>query len=73
VVVIILLGKKYFIKKQVTMFKSNSGFSGNFSGSASFQHRQIFDLTNFQRLKIWLFGCSELKPLVIRNCSCTNR
>jgi len=46
------------------MCKSNSGFSGNFSGSASVQPRQIFDLTNFQRLKIWLLGCNELKPLL---------
>ena len=45
------------------MCKSNSGFSGNFSGSASVQPRQIFDLTNFQRLKIWLLGSNELKPL----------
>ena len=55
------------------MFKSNSGFSGVFGGSGSILPRQIFDLTNFQMLKIWLFGCSELKPLVIRNCSCTHR
>jgi len=55
------------------MCKSNNGFSEYFSGSGSFQLRQIFDLTNLQRLKIWLFGYNELKPLVIRNCSCTNR
>lgn len=54
------------------MFKSNSGFCSNISGSASFQPRQMFDLTNFQRLKIWLFGCNEPKPIVIRNCSCTH-
>ncbi len=57
--------------QQVTMCKSNSGFSGNFSGTASFKPRQIFDLTNFQRLKIWLIGSNELKPLVIRYYSCT--
>ena len=65
VVVIILLGKKYFIKKQVTMLKSNSGFSGKFSGSVSFQPRQIFDLTILKRLKIWLFGCTARIPLLL--------
>jgi hypothetical protein len=47
-----------------TMCKSNSGFRGNFSGGGSILLRQIFDLTNFQRLKIWLLGCNELKPLL---------
>jgi len=37
------------------MCKSNSGFNGNFSGSGSFQPRQIFDLTDLME-KIWLFG-----------------
>ena len=57
----------------LTMCKGNSGFSGNFSGSTSFKPRQIFDLTNFQRLKIWLLGCNELKPLVIPYYFCANR
>ena len=51
-------------KRATTMCKSNSGFRGNFSGSGSILLRQICDLTNFQRLKIWLISCNELKPLL---------
>jgi len=42
--------------QQVTMCKNNSGFSGNFSGSASFQHRQICDLTTLKGCKFGYFG-----------------
>jgi len=38
------------------MLKSNSGFSGSFSGIALFQPRQICDLTNFQGCKFGYFG-----------------
>jgi len=53
------------------MCKSNSGLSCNFSGSASFKPRQIFDLTNFQKLKIWLFVCNKQKPPIIHYYSYT--
>ena len=55
------------------MYKNNSGFAGNSSIVAHIQPRQIFDLTTFQMIKIWLFGCNELKPLVVRYYSYTNR
>ena len=38
------------------MYKINSGFSGNISSSASFQPRQIFDLTNLKGCKFGYFG-----------------
>ena len=37
------------------MCKSNSGFSGNFSGSGSFKPRQICDLTNLKGCKFGYF------------------
>ena len=46
------------------MCKSNSDFSGNFSGSASVKPRQIYRFDYLDMVVIWLFGCNELKPLL---------
>ena len=46
------------------MCKSNSGFSGNFSGSASILPRQIYRFDYLDMVVIWLVRCNELKPLL---------
>jgi hypothetical protein len=48
----------------LTTCKSNSGFSGNFSGSASVLPRQIYRFDYLDMVVIWLLGCNELKPLL---------
>jgi hypothetical protein len=48
----------------LTTCKSNSGFSGNFSGSASILPRQIYRFDYLDMVVIWLLGCNELKPLL---------
>ena len=55
-------------KLSPTQYKINSGFLGNLGIVAHIQLRQIFDLTIFQRIKIWLLDFNEQKPLVIRYC-----
>jgi len=55
------------------MCKSNSGFSGVSGGSGSILPRQICRFDYLEAVAIWLLGINELKPLLVRYCSCTNR
>ena len=56
-----------------TMCKNNGYLIGNLNFAARIQPRQIFDLSFFQRLKIWLLG--ELKDyrFELRHYSYTQR
>jgi len=57
----------------ITMCKSNSGFSAVLSSSFSGKPRQICRFDYLEAVAVWLLWFNELKPLLVRYCSCTNR
>jgi len=55
------------------MCKNNGYIIGNLNSVARNQPRQIFDLTNFQRLKIWLLAKLKDYCFELRHYSYTER